>query len=240
MYGGMNPMGDGFDGMQGGGFMEGVSGALGEKSADKKSREKAVLAVTIKQLIDAPADGDGIRVDGTEVSMVRLLGLVEHVEDHSTNKLYRIRDGTGVYDCKMWIEKDPSSHLAESEIRPNTFVRVVGQIKEFAGTRHILLYNITPVVDWNELTHHMLEVILTHCQATKGPIPVNYISAFQNFRRNSALHSYLRSSLAQIRPIFYQGSESAGARFTSRTAPGTPSCTTSSKFRLGLTLTLFI
>lgn len=31
--------------------------------------------------------------------------------------------------------------------------------------------NMAVVEDWNELTHHLLEVTLQHLQSTKGPIP---------------------------------------------------------------------
>lgn len=32
----------------------------------------------------------------------------------------------------------------------------------------MLIYGMTVVEDWNAVTHHLLETIMTHCQKTKG------------------------------------------------------------------------
>lgn len=49
-------------------------------------------------------------------------------------------------------------------------MRVIGVVKQYEGKLHIQVYDSTPVADWNELTHHLLDIILTHCQQTKGPV----------------------------------------------------------------------
>jgi hypothetical protein len=54
--------------------------------------------------------------------------------------------------------------------RDNSLVRVVGNLREYDSRVHVLVYDVVPIDDWNELTHHLLEVILTHLHATKGPI----------------------------------------------------------------------
>ena len=64
--------------------------------------------------------------------------------------------------------------------RENSFVKVVGQLREYEGRKHVLIYDITPIVDWNELSHHLLQIIFIHLQNTKGPIPVR-ISSFRPF-----------------------------------------------------------
>ncbi|RYH17109.1 hypothetical protein EON65_29050 [archaeon] len=52
-------------------------------------------------------------------------------------------------------------------------VKVVGNLREYEGKTHVLVYDVTPITDWNELTHHILETILTHCKNTKAP-PVSH------------------------------------------------------------------
>lgn len=55
--------------------------------------------------------------------------------------------------------------------RVNMHVKVFGSLREYEGKRHVLIYKIAPLTDFNELTHHMLETVLLHLQNTRGPIP---------------------------------------------------------------------
>lgn len=110
-------------------------------------------------------------VDNSEVHTVKIMGIVEQVEQHATNITYRINDGSGAIECKLWVEKDgdASKHEVCNQF---SYIQVVGSLKSYEGRNHILVYKATPVEDFNEMTHHFLEVILTHLQHTKGPIPV--------------------------------------------------------------------
>ena len=50
-------------------------------------------------------------------------------------------------------------------------VKVFGSMRQYEGKRHVLIYKIAPLTDYNELTHHLLETVLIHLQNTRGPIP---------------------------------------------------------------------
>lgn len=63
--------------------------------------------------------------------------------------------------------------------RENSFVKIVGQLREYEGRKHVLIYDIAPVTDWNELTHHLLQIVYVHLQNTKGPIPVRLNKTFK-------------------------------------------------------------
>lgn len=52
-------------------------------------------------------------------------------------------------------------------------IKVIGNMRDYEGKRHLLVFDVSQLVNWNELTHHLLDVILTHLQHTKGPIPVS-------------------------------------------------------------------
>ncbi len=54
-------------------------------------------------------------------------------------------------------------------------VRVVGNIRDYEGARHVLVFEVFPIEDFNQLTHHLLDVIFTHCKHAKGPIPVSTV-----------------------------------------------------------------
>lgn len=60
--------------------------------------------------------------------------------------------------------------------RENSCVRVFGSLREYEGRKHILLFSISTLQDWNEQTNHLLEVVYTHLQITRGPIPVSLFS----------------------------------------------------------------
>jgi hypothetical protein len=46
-------------------------------------------------------------------------------------------------------------------------------LREYDGNKSIIVYEMSPVQDWNELTHHMFETIYVHLQNTRGPVPVS-------------------------------------------------------------------
>lgn len=69
------------------------------------------------------------------------------------------------------VDKLSLLFLSHGDCREGMLVRVVGHLREFEGRVHVLVYDVREVEDWNELTHHLLEVVMTHLQATKGPIP---------------------------------------------------------------------
>jgi replication factor A2 len=122
------------------------------------SRDRqSLIPFTAKQLIGASQDpsGDLLKIDGTDVHTVKIMGIVEMVEEHATNITYRVNDGTGVIECKLWVEKDggASKHQTCGQF---SYVQVVGSLKTYEGVNHILVYKCTPVEDFNEMTHHFL------------------------------------------------------------------------------------
>ena len=52
-------------------------------------------------------------------------------------------------------------------------IRAIGPVKSYEVRMHMQVHHISAVDDWNELSHHLLEVIFVHLQNTKGPIPVS-------------------------------------------------------------------
>ena len=58
--------------------------------------------------------------------------------------------------------------------REGSMIRVVGNLRDYEGKKHLLVFDVFPVTDFNMLTHHILDVILTHCKHAIGPIPVSF------------------------------------------------------------------
>lgn len=167
--GGLDPMGGGQQGF--GTF--GDAAATGNKSAEKKGAKErqSLLPVTIKQLQDADNSEDIFKVDGAELFTVKIVATIYNVEEHATNHTFQVSDGTGSIECKKWIEKDGSSRSEkQSQCKDNTLVRICGCLREYEGKRHVLVYDMTPISDWNEMTHHFLEAIYVHLKHTRGSL----------------------------------------------------------------------
>ena len=62
--------------------------------------------------------------------------------------------------------------------RDGTLVKVVGNIRDYEGKSHLLVFDVSSVTDWNELSYHLLDVMLTHCQQLEGSIPVSLHNTF--------------------------------------------------------------
>ncbi|RLN47357.1 hypothetical protein BBJ29_009653 [Phytophthora kernoviae] len=120
----------------------------------------------------ASSDDDGLRLDGQEVSTVRLVGLLTSLTPHSTSLRFQLDDGSGAFDCQYFVNADDeAANEAElNRLREGTYVRVVGKLRSFQGKYSLSCFNVAPVEDLNELTHHFLDVIYVHCYNTKGAL----------------------------------------------------------------------
>lgn len=146
------------------------------KLGDKKSRDKqTMLPVSIKQISTASNEDGAYRLDGAEIHTVVIMGVVEGIEEHSTSTTFKINDGTGSIDAKLWNnEKDGTSSglmVRVATCHTNSFVKIVGALRDFEGRKSVLIYDINPLVDWNELTHHLFQIMFVYMQNTRGPIP---------------------------------------------------------------------
>jgi hypothetical protein len=52
------------------------------------------------------------KLDGVDLHIVKVMGVIEGVDEHSTSVTYRVNDGTGAIECKLWNEKDSPGTLA--------------------------------------------------------------------------------------------------------------------------------
>ncbi|EMR08743.1 hypothetical protein PNEG_02917 [Pneumocystis murina B123] len=101
-----------------------------------------------------------------------------------------MEDGTGLIEVKQWLEMEtitddnPKKNI---DITPDTYVRVIGQLKSFNNKRHIYAHHIRPISDLNEVQYHILETTAIHLYFTRGP-PQNNDSSkpFTTIDRNSS------------------------------------------------------
>lgn len=113
----------GNDDFGGGGFMDpgasqvGSQGTPNKKGGGGRSREtQTLLPVTIKQVLGrSGVEDDTPRIDGQEVSNIKIIGILSDVTPHSTNVNFRLDDGTGLLDGKLFVAADDAEY-AEAEI----------------------------------------------------------------------------------------------------------------------------
>lgn len=56
-------------------------------------------------------------------------------------------------------------------------MKIVGHHREIKHRKTFTILRLYPVVDWNELTHHLLEVIFVYLQKNDRPIHVSVFSS---------------------------------------------------------------
>ncbi len=157
------------------------------KGSDKKVyKDKTILSVNVKQIKGAEKGPEGIKIDTCDVETVRAMGTITSVNEQSTSVEYVLNDGTGDIKVRRWVEKDqPKVEEAYALCKEGAFVSVVGNIKEYQDELSIQSFRMCIVDDYDEMTHHLLDVILSHNINTKGPIPGSAAAAATKIQVNT-------------------------------------------------------
>ncbi|KAG8470890.1 hypothetical protein KFE25_009311 [Diacronema lutheri] len=175
--GGFGGGGGGFGGGGGGGggFQDdGIGGSqqAGGKGG-KRPDSQSLLPVTIHQIHSATqAPGEETwRIDGREAQQVTIVGMIMSVDAKSTAVTYRIDDGTGFIEVKVWPDSDDSDAITSKrdQLQEGVYVRAIGLLRTFAGNKSITSFHLRTLSEPNELTFHLLEAIHVHLAHTHGP-----------------------------------------------------------------------
>lgn len=153
-------------------------GSQNESPSGKRSYGKETLRpVTIKQLLEAHHpnnDADYFMIDGSETTQVTFVGQVRNISQQTTNVTYKLDDGTGTIEVKVWVDMDASMNgddeSSKSKVTEECYARVWGRLKVFGNKRHLGAQYIRPIQDFNEIQYHMLEATAVHLHFTRGPI----------------------------------------------------------------------
>ncbi|TID21319.1 Calcium-binding mitochondrial carrier [Venturia nashicola] len=154
-------------GAGGGGFLTGGSQNSPSGGADVKN--DSLRPVTIKQLNHSEThDNTNFTIDNSPISQVTFVGQVRNISQQTTNITYRIDDGTGTLEAKLWIDPD-ADESTRPAVSENTYVRCWGKLKCFNNKRHVGCHFLRPITDMNEISFHLLEATAVHLHFTKGP-----------------------------------------------------------------------
>ncbi|KAK6356232.1 replication factor A protein 2 [Orbilia javanica] len=153
---------------------------FGTQASPGKSQARNTLRpVTIKQILEAqtPHDDSTFVIDDVEVGNVTFVAQIRSISDQETSSTYKLEDGTGSIEVKLFRDNRNSMVDDDGENGPsrenglqiNSYARVVGNIKQFNNKRNITTQNVKPVTDFNEIQCHFLEATAVHLHFTRGP-----------------------------------------------------------------------
>ena len=166
----------GFDSNAGGFQNSPADGGGASGSPNKADRNRNLTPVFIKQLeVDARCDGQSATLDGKPLRQIKIVGVIVEVKESSTNVQYTVEDSTGRINCKKWIDDntdDPWRQKERDALKEGVYVKVFGQLREFQGHKNVNAFEVYPIVDFNEVTFHMLETLHVHLINTHGEKPV--------------------------------------------------------------------
>ncbi|XP_015182236.1 PREDICTED: replication protein A 32 kDa subunit [Polistes dominula] len=133
-----------------GGFLNDTLSVSGEKNL---KRVQNVIPVMIGQILRSSGD---FEIWGVPARMITILGILRNVNESTTKITYEIEDETGAITAVRWLEANKV--MPEPSLEINSYVRVVGLLREQNGTKQIFVLRISPLEELNELTNHLLEV----------------------------------------------------------------------------------
>ncbi len=111
----------------------------------------------------------------------------------------------------MWLNDQVNANATKlGEIRPFTYIRIVGQIRSFQNLRNIVAYRVLPIHDSNEMTFHLLEAVRVHLINTRGPLPTQgQPAAIPRGFANAPAHAPVHGAPAYAP---YGGDQNVGSR----------------------------
>ncbi|KAK2170228.1 hypothetical protein NP493_1134g01006 [Ridgeia piscesae] len=112
-------------------------------------------------------------MEGIAVYQVTIIGIVRTVKESATRLDYEIDDMTAPpLEVRQFVDNDEDTPDNERTLamRENTYVRLYGHMRAFGGKTSVVAFRVVPIVDMNELTMHLLEVMHSQMVLTQSVI----------------------------------------------------------------------
>jgi replication factor A2 len=146
------------------GYYESPSKTFSPSSQDgsNKKRNQPLLPVSIRQLHNAQQvtpDADDFTLNNQSLSVVCLIGQIVASQPTQTHLNYTVDDSTGTIDVRSWVDQE-NPQKNQQLWGAGDYVRVIGNLRSFGEKRYVVASaQLLPVDDYNEVTHHFLEII---------------------------------------------------------------------------------
>jgi len=151
--------------------MYGGGGSAQSRAAVIPYDQRKLSQVTIKQIKTAkpPQPDENLVIDGVEVTQLCMIAQIQSIDVQSSHTTLTISDLTGTLEAKQWTNsEDPQSMKQTVELIEGRWIRIFGKINHFNGRCSINVFEIFPIIDYNEVTHHFLECICSHLTNSTG------------------------------------------------------------------------
>jgi len=134
----------------------------------KKILPKHIVPVTahvINQCQHVENESSIFEYNQLKFNQICFVGIIRNVIKRANDITYLVDDMTSS-EVQVKLQAEDQDDMETEENRPpqmqfieNQYVRVNGIIKSLGGQKNVQAFNIRPLKDLNELTHHMLECI---------------------------------------------------------------------------------
>jgi len=142
-----------------GGFMEqgiGSQAATPGGTGEKRKRAQNLCPVKIREI--EMASEEGLKIEGREIGMVDIVGVVRNIDQSATKTVYTIDDGTAEIEAVHWTDSD-SSDMPGAAVTEGMKGRVIGSVRSQGGKKHIMAYRISPMESDEEAKSHEIECL---------------------------------------------------------------------------------
>ncbi|KAG9134851.1 hypothetical protein Leryth_001153 [Lithospermum erythrorhizon] len=180
-----------------------------------KSRDgQPMVPLTVKQISEADQSNDdksSFLINGTQVTNVKLVGMVYNKSVRVTDVSFLLDDGTGRVECTRWMNDSADTDEVEG-FTDGMHVRVHGHLKLYQGKKQVVAFAIRPITDYNEIATHFIECAFMHSFNAKlsngtsntAPVPASStVSSNQSSGHQfaSSTHSVEQYSLDGLKDI---------------------------------------
>mmetsp|Transcript_20058 Transcript_20058/g.33114 ORF Transcript_20058/g.33114 Transcript_20058/m.33114 type:complete len:280 (+) Transcript_20058:52-891(+) len=124
---------------------------------------KPVMLRQVKRAVNA---GDIVTLDGKELKKIKFYARILEIKNNENQVRFHLEDGTGDMWGSQWNSNDGEGD-GSAGFTNGMYVAVFGQVKPFKNAVMLNIDFLKPLKSHNELTHHFLDVILTHLQSTQ-------------------------------------------------------------------------
>uniref|UniRef100_A0A1A9USE6 OB domain-containing protein n=1 Tax=Glossina austeni TaxID=7395 RepID=A0A1A9USE6_GLOAU len=128
-------------------------------AAEKKS--ESIATVLIKELLKSVESI--FQIFEMTFSMVCVRAIVRNIETSSTKITYLLEDNTGQITAHYWLEED--DNLKAPDVMLNKYATVYGSVRSQGGQKTIMVFQMLPINDPNEIVTHVLEVLCARYKA---------------------------------------------------------------------------
>uniref|UniRef100_A0A2P2HYU7 Replication protein A 32 kDa subunit-A-like n=1 Tax=Hirondellea gigas TaxID=1518452 RepID=A0A2P2HYU7_9CRUS len=144
-------------GSAGGGFMNSPGQFNTPNAAKRERRIQNIMSTSIRDILEC--NDESYTIEGMEVNMVVLVGIVRSVEISATKISYGIDDHTGIIDVLRYPDGDVDENVTPDALAEGVYARVYGPVRRHQDKRHVIGFKVEQIENPNLVTSHILEVI---------------------------------------------------------------------------------